>query len=244
MNKELRIFRSVLSFSVLLVSVLNSIEAQAQLISYSFSGQINEVSQNDGNVIPNLSVGDSFAGFVQFESTGWNGTDGTLFVSINGVQLFFDGASIFGEVNFAPSSSYSIRIAGDTGGDIGDSTFSAFNFGPELIDSDGSAEIDVPFPAQFDLAEFETKIFRIAGEYRSTGDRVSATGTLTSFALSADASTLLGDVNLDGAVDFSDIPVFISLLQSGQFQAEADADLSGLVDFLDIFPFVYILISQ
>ena len=60
-------------------------------------------------------------------------------------------------------------------------------------------------------------------------------------AIELDASTPigeLGDVNLDGAVDFSDISPFITLLSSGVFQAEADLDESGVVDFADIAPFI------
>ena len=44
----------------------------------------------------------------------------------------------------------------------------------------------------------------------------------------------LGDVNLDGAVDFLDIQPLIDLLSFGRFQAEGDMDLDGDVDFLDI----------
>ena len=54
----------------------------------------------------------------------------------------------------------------------------------------------------------------------------------------------LGDVNLNGTVDFADIPAFVAVLQSGTFQAEADLDQSGTVDFGDISPFVALLISQ
>ena len=52
---------------------------------------------------------------------------------------------------------------------------------------------------------------------------------------------LLGDVNLDGDVDFSDISPFITLLTTGAFQAEADINQSGIVDFSDIAPFISIL---
>ena len=52
---------------------------------------------------------------------------------------------------------------------------------------------------------------------------------------------LLGDVNLDGAVNFFDIGPFIAVLSSGEFQAEADIDGSGTVDFLDIAPFIVTL---
>ncbi len=54
-------------------------------------------------------------------------------------------------------------------------------------------------------------------------------------------STLLGDVNLDTVIDFSDIPAFISVLSSGEFQAEADIDGSGAVNFGDIPGFIVIL---
>ena len=52
---------------------------------------------------------------------------------------------------------------------------------------------------------------------------------------------LKGDVDLSETVDFSDIPAFISVLQSGVFQAEADCDCSGTVDFDDIPAFITIL---
>ena len=53
--------------------------------------------------------------------------------------------------------------------------------------------------------------------------------------------TLLGDVNLDGFANFSDISSFIGAQSSEVYQAEADCDESGVVDFADIFPFIAIL---
>ncbi len=50
-----------------------------------------------------------------------------------------------------------------------------------------------------------------------------------------------GDVDLSGMVDFDDIPAFITVLQSGVFQAEADCDCSEVVDFDDIPAFILIL---
>ena len=55
---------------------------------------------------------------------------------------------------------------------------------------------------------------------------------------------LLGDVNLDGVVNFSDIPPFISLLINEEFQTEADCNGSGDVDFSDIPSFIDILIAS
>ena len=61
------------------------------------------------------------------------------------------------------------------------------------------------------------------------------------FMSSVAGATILGDVNMDGMVDFSDIPPFIELLMSQTFQTEADIDLNGAVDFLDITPFIVLL---
>ena len=55
-----------------------------------------------------------------------------------------------------------------------------------------------------------------------------------SHAQSAEPTVLGGDVNLDGVVNFFDIPPFIRVLQSGVYQAEADVNFDGFVNFLDI----------
>lgn len=52
---------------------------------------------------------------------------------------------------------------------------------------------------------------------------------------------LLGDANLDGAVNFLDISPFILLLSTGDFLPEADTNQDGEVNFLDITPFILIL---
>ena len=58
------------------------------------------------------------------------------------------------------------------------------------------------------------------------------------------SDVLKGDVDMDGDVDFDDIPPFIAVLQSGVFQAEADCDCSTDVDFADIPAFINILQQQ
>ena len=79
----------------------------------------------------------------------------------------------------------------------------------------------------------------------------NGTGTgnavINAFSLSVTSNsdeTLLGDVNLDGVVNFLDIPPFISLLIDGEFQAEADCDESGDVTFMDIPVFIGLLIAS
>jgi len=49
---------------------------------------------------------------------------------------------------------------------------------------------------------------------------------------------------MDGDIDFDDIAPFIAVLQSGDFQAEADVDCSTVVDFDDIPAFIELLQQQ
>ena len=67
-----------------------------------------------------------------------------------------------------------------------------------------------------------------------------AAGSTISVALPA-TTVLLGDVNLDGIVNFLDISPFIQRLSNQVLQAEADVNQDGVVSFLDISPFIMIL---
>ena len=69
----------------------------------------------------------------------------------------------------------------------------------------------------------------------------SGFGVWSATAVTSQPSCLLGDVNRDGVVNFSDIGPFISLLALREFSCEADADINGVVDFGDIGPFIAIL---
>ena len=55
---------------------------------------------------------------------------------------------------------------------------------------------------------------------------------------------LLGDVNLDGSVNFLDINPLINLLSTNSYQCEGDVNESGAVDFLDISPFIALISLQ
>ena len=55
---------------------------------------------------------------------------------------------------------------------------------------------------------------------------------------STSSNILLGDMNLDGVVDFFDISPFIALLTADGYQCEADFDSNEVVDFFDISPFI------
>lgn len=159
-----------------------AVPGYAEIITYNFTGTITSITTNQNNVIPNLNVGDTFSGYTKFESTGWDQTSGTMFVSLNGVNLLFAGSNIYGGVTQNPNR-YSLRIAADNLGNNPGSTFNAFNFGPELVDSNGSAGITQPFPASLNLQEFETNTFLIAGTYVPSNSQVGLTGRLDTFTI-------------------------------------------------------------
>lgn len=55
--------------------------------------------------------------------------------------------------------------------------------------------------------------------------------------------TIVGDVNLDGEVNFLDIAPFIAILSSGVYEPEADFDQDGAVNSIDIIVFIVILVN-
>lgn len=59
-----------------------------------------------------------------------------------------------------------------------------------------------------------------------------------SMAFADPNAVLLGDVDLNGVVDFFDIAPFITVLVTSSFQFEADINEDGNVDFADISPFI------
>jgi hypothetical protein len=82
-------------------------------------------------------------------------------------------------------------------------------------------------------------------------DDLSANGNLAGSWIAAaptpgvfEDDFLLGDVNQDGVIDFSDIPSFVSILQGGVYLDEADVNGDGVVDFSDIPFFIDLLIAQ
>ena len=82
-----------------------------------------------------------------------------------------------------------------------------------------------------------------------TGNRFSREyfdpdATLTVTLVPPAPEVILGDCDLDGDVDFSDIPPFIDILRAGTFLEQADCNQDGVVNFSDIPAFIAILTLQ
>ncbi len=138
----------------------------------------------------------------------------------------------------APANDNSTNAITHVGGDL-----LTDNADPLTHDQHDDIEIDMTGLADHTLAAGESAVIQIAftggtgsgGGHHLFIDNVALRGT------AAATEFLLGDVNLDAAVNFLDIAPFITLLTNGGFQLEADCDESGSVNFLDIAPFIAIL---
>ena len=67
---------------------------------------------------------------------------------------------------------------------------------------------------------------------------------IVDFAANLVVEPLIGDVNLDGEVNFLDISPFIAVLAAEGFQTEADVNFDGVVNFFDISPLIAVLSDQ
>ena len=101
-------------------------------------------------------------------------------------------------------------------------------------------ERDMPLIGQH--ADGSTFSFILNSDPPAFADGFAFGATLT-VTLVPELEVLLGDVDRNGVVDFSDISPFIAVLAANGDQAEADTNEDGLVDFSDIGPFISLLSS-
>ncbi len=110
-----------------------------------------------------------------------------------------------------------------------------------VLDSDGQSLLASSDVSGLGGTENLSSILLEPGTYYTQVTGVEDTIQLYSLELNAASTTLRGDVDLNGVVDFADIPAFISVLQAGIFEAEADANSDTFVNFADIPAFIAIL---
>ena len=86
--------------------------------------------------------------------------------------------------------------------------------------------------------------FAVGGILNSTASDLPSTSIrIETFTVEIMDDVLKGDVDLNGFVEFADIPAFIQVLIDQGDQPEADADCNGEVEFADIPAFIQILIA-
>ena len=192
-----------------------------------------------------------------WDDDGPMGADGAEFGSVMlqpGESLIVlegpaEGADLFREL-FGLDSSVQILTEDDvTGPDTfsglssGGDEITIFDTDPNVPDAEFNVIDFVEFPAatlgvsfDFSSGSLVPSVAGVNGAIAASNGDVGSPG-----AVPTSTPVLLGDVSLDGTVDFLDISPFITVLSTGEFQVEADIDESGVVDFLDISPFIGIL---
>ena len=149
-----------------------------------------------------------------------------------------DGVGVVEALSVESDLIIGLTALGNLGGGTGiNDTLSTIDI---AYDSDAQAflcgriQIEAITPGNIELAAGPNDL-GIANEY----DLLQS--VFTRVNISVGGEVLLGDVSLDGMVDFQDITYFINRLASGDYQAEADCNEDTSVDFLDIPFFIDIL---
>ncbi len=85
----------------------------------------------------------------------------------------------------------------------------------------------------------------VTGRVFAGGDMiVNGVDIVTASEAEPEPEELLGDINQDGIVSFSDLAPFIVALASNTYVLEADCNQDGVLNFLDIISFIEILIAR
>ena len=160
---------------------------------------------------------------------------------INGGEFFrftFDTDVKFTQIDFGDIGNNSDRVGTDGQpaiGEIAHVFIEGENDGQPFIFGNGM------FLDMFD-DPFDGLVISAGTEISFSAELLIDAYSLNSFTVEVvGAEPLLGDANLDGMVDFSDIASFISILSMNEFLDEADIDRNNMVDFSDIGPFIGIL---
>ena len=258
-------------FTVLLVSFIFSATASAQVFdsgpsnSKLFAFVINLVGDGvsgDGsgtqiNVGPEGALGDSFEADFGTEVNILGGSVGDNFQASAGSEVNIIGGSV--GVDFSLNRDRVVCIlpcpafVNISGGTVGD-RFHVFEnsvvnlFGSEFA-LDGVPLNDLVLGEAFTIIDRDVTLsglledgsafsFDLNSDFDASEDTFESGAILT---VTFTTQVLLGDVNQDGVVNFLDISSFVSVLSTGDFQAEADTNEDGVVNFLDISQFIVFL---
>lgn len=160
--------------------------------------------------------------FIHFDGTQWSIVEATNFNHYGGSLRGVTAVSsdrLYASGSFAPNQ-------GD------------FNR-PLLMEYDGSAWQQVPTDPNGPVGGTLFAIDATAdNEAWAVGIR---SGDLNHIQRLQWENLILGDINLDGAVNLLDVSPFIELLSSGTYQAEGDINGDGAVNLLDVDGFINLL---
>ena len=169
-----------------------------------------------------------------------NDTEGAVSIGFDGSVELASGSTLDLEIFGSESGQYD-RL--DIGGELivaGELIVSCPNgFVPEAGDEFMIAEVDGAVTGEFQSLSEGAVVANMGGVELSI-TYLGGDGNDVVLYVNCEEA-LIGDVNLDGAVNLLDVQPFIDLVGSGTFQAEADTNQDGLVNLLDVDPFIALL---
>ena len=196
------------------------------LSSAAGDGVETNVSGQDALGINNPSIGNS-----DFDLIG-DGNDSADFNPGETVTFTFDHAVQFTEIELEsvlPDDSFDVLVDGV----------------PVLETTGDDAIIDLSGLAGLTIAAGSEITFAVDGIFApDLTDLPSTSIRIETFTVEIMSDVIKGDADMDGDVDFDDIPEFIAILQAGVFIPQADADCDTDIDFDDIPAFIMILQGQ
>ena len=179
--------------------------------------------------------------------TGVEASPGSV-VNITGGTVDIGVQAAIAQIGLNASSGSEVNISGGTvtGGGFFAQDGSEVNIRGTQFSLNGELLDELVVGETFTITEPIQTLEGILADGSSFSFRESYGGAVFSpdATLTVTLSSILGDVNVDGEVNFLDISPFIALLSAGNFQEEADIDGNGVVNFLDIAPFIRLLTEQ
>ena len=148
------------------------------------------------------------------------------------------------EDNGTPTLLEGIAAAGVSGFANGGTT------GPEVFGTtDGFIDLDVTSDGKY-LYQLEGLSGEISAFVVEDDSSLTLVQDVSGFLPEIDTQGIvtfqrskIGDVNLDGSVDYLDIAPFVACLTSGEYHKEADINQDGEIDFTDISPFIALFVE-
>lgn len=180
---------------VLAVSIFSSLPVMAVTVEIEFSGYIDTITSNPGNVLGSLVLGQAFSGLLSYsdvpdqnpgdDTYGIYHQDASISVDLGTQTLSYIDDFVYIRTINDTSDEFSFAVDG------GEVDFNFTYFGISLVDSTGSVYDDASLPMEFDLLDFDSRRLRIYGYTLPNFHWFEVDGEITHIAVVPEPCTVL-----------------------------------------------------
>lgn len=180
---------------VLAVFIFMSISVMAVTVEIEFSGYIDSITSNPGNVLGDLVLGQAFSGLLSYsdvpdQNPGSNNygnysQDASISVDLGTKTVSYIDDYVYINVYNGTSDEFDFAVDG------GEVDFNFTYFGISLIDSTASVYDDASLPMEFDISDFDSRRFKIYGYALPNWDWFEVDGEITHIAVVPEPGTVL-----------------------------------------------------